>query len=92
MTVYDNPDRRVAELNARARLLLEVAATVASLDHELSVRVELLAGHLADEAMMIVAEDGAQPGQSYHHHEGVERPCLGKIGPIVETAQPGDAL
>ncbi len=86
MSVYVAPDLRVQELNRRARLLREAARR---LPRDPRFRGALSA---EAEAMMIVAEDGAQPGESYHHHEDDDRPCLGPIMRSVSQVDPGGKL
>ena len=93
MSIYAAPDLRVQELNRRARLLREAARCLPR-DPRLRGALSAEAEVVAAEAMMIVAEDGAQPGESYHHHEDDGRLCVGTATPhrSVERVDPGGAL
>ncbi len=92
MSVYAAPDQRILELNERARLLRHTAGAIGVFNADLSEKIDEVAVAVAAEAMMIVAEDGAQPGESYHHHEDDDRPCLGPIMRSVSQVDPGGAL
>jgi len=94
MSVFAAPDARVLELNQRARLLRHAAGVIGAFNADLSEKVDEVAVAVAAEAMMIVAEDGAQPGESYHHHEDDGRLCVGTATPhrSVERVDPGGAL
>jgi len=94
MSVFAAPDARVLELNQRARLLRHAAGVIGAFNADLSEKVDEVAVAVAAEAMMIVAEDGAQPGESYHHHEDDNRPCVGDASPhrTLEQVDRGGAL
>jgi len=91
VSVYAAPDLRVRELNRRARLLREAARRLPG-DPKLRGALFAEADTVAAEAMMLVLEDGAQPGESYHHYEDDDRPCLGPIMRSVSQVDPGGAL
>ncbi len=94
MSVFAAPDTRVLELNQRARLLRHAAGVIGVFNADLSEKVDEVAVAGAAEAMMIGLEDGAQPFESYHHHEDDDRPCIGTAIPhrTVEQVDPGGAL
>ncbi len=91
MSIYAAPDQRALELNRRARLLREAARRLPR-DPKLRGALFAEADTVAAEAMMLVLEDGAQPGESYHHYEDDDRPCLGPIMRSVSQVDPGGAL
>jgi len=91
VSVYAAPDLRVRELNRRARLLREAARRLPG-DPKLRGALFAESEVVAAEAMMLVVEDGAQPGEAYHHHAD-GRLCVGGAGrPIIATVDPGGAL
>jgi len=94
VSVFAAPDTRVLELNQRARLLRHPAGVIGAVNADLSEKGDEVAVAGAAEAMMIGLEDGAQPFESYHHHEDDDRPCIGTAIPhrTVEQVDPGGAL